>query len=62
MSGVSFIVCVGRPAWPRVEACENFLRIVLGPIAFWLLFHDFEILLDKMRFGPAARFTDGDDG
>lgn len=48
---MSFIFVIGRPAWPRVECCRDFARFVIGPVAFWILFHDFERMLSLVKVG-----------
>jgi hypothetical protein len=53
---MSFIFVVGRPAWPRIEANQDFFRVVFGPFAFWIMFHDFENVLSKLIKAVDAAF------
>lgn len=46
---LSIIFIIGKPILFRSEFNSNFWRIAVGPFAFWLLFHDFEVLLDKLK-------------
>jgi hypothetical protein len=51
MNGISFLVCIGAPAWPRIEVVHPLYRLVLGPISFWIIANDFEKLaLEVIEF------------
>lgn len=50
MNGITFFLCIGKPVWPgKIECNRNFWRLVVGPFAFWVMFHDFEELLAKLK-------------
>lgn len=49
MDGISFILLFGRPILPRVEFNSSYWRVVLGPVAFWVLFRDFEMVMGEYQ-------------
>jgi hypothetical protein len=49
MRGITFFVCIGKSAWPKIEANSDFIRLVLGPVSFWIMFYDFEEFLAKVN-------------
>jgi len=52
---VSFIFVVGKWAGFKVERCDLFFRVVIGFFALWILYSDFEILLDRIKLMIPAK-------
>lgn len=49
MNGISFMIVLGKSGGLRFERSKHILRIVLGPVAFWILFFDFERILGQIK-------------
>lgn len=47
MKGFSVMFCIGKPAGLRVEHIPQGLRIVLGPLAFWIAFFDMDMFIGE---------------
>lgn len=45
VDGVSLVVCVGKFAWPQFQMNMYFSRLVIGPIAIWLILRDFDVAM-----------------
>jgi len=47
MKGLSFYICFGKWGKPRIDIDKQCFRIVLGFVAFAVLFYDLEMLLEN---------------
>lgn len=45
---MSIILFVGKPVSLKFQASRDFVRVCVGPFGFWILFHDFEKLLNRI--------------
>lgn len=45
---MSFIFFVGSPVWFKYQRSADFIRVCCGPFGFWILYHDFEKLLERI--------------
>ena len=39
---MTFLICFGKPVWPRFVRYGGAIRIDIGPIGLWWLAYDFE--------------------
>lgn len=46
---MTFLVTFGRAVWPKLECNRQFFRLVLGPVAFWWINEDFEVMLERFQ-------------
>ena len=46
---MSVVFCVGKLAWPRINKGDDFVRIVFGPFAFWLIGFDFDWVMGELH-------------
>lgn len=62
---MSLILFVGKPVWFKFQISRDFVRLCIGPFGAWIIFHDWEVLLQRIPglVTNAERATEGkDDG
>ncbi len=57
MDGISFLLSIGRPCWPKLQWADNFVRFVIGPFAFMVILRDMDVWFGVM----SEQFKDDDD-
>ena len=45
MDGISFLLSIGRPCWPKLQIQYNFFRLVVGPFALMIVLRDMDVWL-----------------